>query len=154
MAKAESEHAMRFGRTNDDELLDSLSTAQIVALDKKVRMAAEQKVQYKEDFSNAVVFSKLHPEYLVCRQNAGQMMHYFDSRGITHVDVPMLEEGGWPLLLHSDTIYEGGGPLFAHFARGWHNAACACEFRLRQKSDWRNIRITLIPRLRPNKTGA
>ena len=92
MAKAETEHAMRFGRTKEDDLLDSLSRDQIFALDKKVRLAAEKKVQDKEEFGHAVVFSKLHPEYLVCPQNAAQMMHYFESRGITQVDVAMLEE--------------------------------------------------------------
>jgi hypothetical protein len=93
MLDEEAKHKMRHGRTQEDELMDSLSAEQIRALDTKVRKASEQKAQDKEEFTNAVLFSKLHPEYKVCPQNAARMVHYFSSQGITHVNLEMMESG-------------------------------------------------------------
>ncbi len=93
MLAEEAKHAMRHGRTKEDELLDSLTAAQIRALDDKVRKAAEQKVHDQEDFETAQVLCRLHPEYQVCPANAAAMVHHLTvNMGIARPTIDDMEQ--------------------------------------------------------------
>jgi hypothetical protein len=93
MLAEEAKHAMRHGRTKEDELLDGLTAAQIRALDDKVRKAAERKVQDQADFETAQVLCRLHPEYQVCPTNAAAMVHHLTvNMGIVRPTIDDMEQ--------------------------------------------------------------